>query len=76
MSHAISPTYRRHFVFAGAGGTPLPGIDKAGGLNQQVLTAVEYVGKVVRVERASNGALFVWERQSIGIEATIEQMLE
>ena len=41
-----------------------------------MLTAVEYVGKVVRVERASNGALFVWERQSIGIEAQIEQMLE
>lgn len=55
-----------------AGGAQMPSMPNIG---QTVLTAVEHVGYRVRVERAANNALFVWERQERSIDEQINEMI-
>ena len=54
------------------GGAQLPQLPNGG---QTVPTAIEHVGYRVRVERAANGALFVWERQNRSIDEMLSEML-
>lgn len=57
-----------------AGGTLPPGI--SGEQEQLVKTVATHVGSRVRVERASNGAVYVWERQATPIEQTVQMLIQ
>ena len=57
-----------------AGGTLPPGI--TGEQEQRVTTVATHVGSRARVERASNGAVYVWERQATPIEQTVQALIQ
>ena len=42
---------------------------------QTVVTATTHLGTRVRLERARSGALFVWERQAVPIEETVQALV-
>ena len=57
-----------------AGGTLPPGI--SGGQEQRRATVATHIGSLARVERASNGAVYVWERQATPIEQTVQVLIQ
>ena len=57
-----------------AGGTLPPGI--TGEQEQRVTKVATHVGSRARVERASNGAVYVWERQATPIEQTVQALIQ
>lgn len=55
-----------------AGGTMPDGMATA---QQSVVTATSHLGTRLRLERAQSGSLFVWERQSVPIDQTVQALV-
>ena len=56
-----------------AGGQMPPNLQAA--TQQTVVTATTHVGTQVRLERAQSGAVFVWARQAVPIEETVQGLI-
>jgi len=55
-----------------AGGTMPDGMATA---QQSVVTATSHLGTRLRLERAQSGSLFVWERQTVPIDQTVQALV-